>query len=94
LQAHNADVDIRDYFKEPFTITELTKLIGTRPIADFISTRAKSFKEHGWDKKPPTKKQAIAAIVKEPTLLKRPLLVDGKEILIGFSQSAYDAKVK
>jgi arsenate reductase-like glutaredoxin family protein len=94
LQDHNADVEIRDFFKEPFTVAELTKLIGTRPITDFISTRAKSYKEQGWGKKPPTKKQAIAAMVKEPTLLRRPLLIDGKEILIGFSQSAYEAKVK
>jgi arsenate reductase len=91
LLDHDADVSARDFFKEPFTVTELTRLIGSRPITDFISTRAKSFKEHGWDRKLPTKKLAISAMVEDPTLLKRPILVKNGKIAIGFSMSAYEA---
>ena len=90
MQDNNVTADTRDYFKEPLTATELKKIIGTRPIADFISTRAKSYKESGWDKKPPTKSEAIAGMIKEPTLLKRPILIAGQKMLIGFSQSAYE----
>ena len=93
MQDNNLDVEIRDYFKEPFTEAELTRLIGARPIADFISTRAKTYSQQDWDRKMPTKKQAVAAMVKEPTLLKRPILVKGTKFLIGFSQGAYEKLV-
>ena len=90
MQEKQADIEVRDYFKDSFTAAELSKLIGTRPISDFISTRAKSYKESGWDKKPPTKKQAIAAMIEDPTLLRRPILIKGSRILIGFSQLEYE----
>ncbi len=87
----DTEVQVRDFFKEPFTVTELTRLIGSRPITEFISTRAKSFKEHGWDRKLPTKKEAIAAMIDDPTLLKRPILIKNGKIAIGFSMSTYEA---
>lgn len=89
MRGKKLEVSERDFFKEPFTKTELEKLIGDRPIAEFISTRAKSYKTTGWDKKPPTKKQAIAAMLKDPTLLRRPILVIGKKLVIGWSREEY-----
>jgi arsenate reductase-like glutaredoxin family protein len=89
LRAKKFEVVERDFFKEPFTKVELSKLIGDRPIAEFISTRAKAYPATGWDKKSPTKKQAIAAMIKEPTLLRRPILVVGKRYIIGWSQKEY-----
>ena len=89
LRSKKVEVVERDFFKERFTKGELEKLIGDRPIAEFISTRAKSYAATGWSKKPPTKKQAIAAMLKEPTLLRRPILVIGKRYIIGWSQKEY-----
>lgn len=89
LRGQKIEVTERDFFKEPFTKLELEKLIGDRPIADFISTRAKSYKSTGWDKKPPTKQQAIAAMLKVSTLLRRPILVIGKKLVIGWSREEY-----
>ena len=91
MRAKKVTVVERDFFKSPFTSSELEKLIGDRPIAEFISTRAKVYPATGWDKKPPTKKQAIAAILKEPTLLRRPILVVGNRFIIGWSQKEYAA---
>ena len=93
MQDNNVATETRDYFKDPLTVTELKKIIASRPIADFISTRAKSYRESGWDKKPPTKAEAIAGMIKDPTLLKRPILLVGSKMLIGFSQSAYEELV-
>lgn len=89
MRGRKVEVVERDFFKEPFTKTELEKLIGDRLIAEFISTRAKSYKTTGWDKKPPTKQQAIAAMLKDPTLLRRPILVIGKQLVIGWSRDEY-----
>jgi arsenate reductase len=91
LQGQNTDVEVRDFFKEPFTVDELTRLIGANPLADFLSTRAKSYKKLGWDRKPPTKKAAIAAIIEDPTLLRRPILIANGKMIVGFSQTAYES---
>lgn len=90
MRGSKVEVVERDFFKEPFSKSELEKLIGDRPIAEFISTRAKSYKTTGWDKKPPTKQQAIAAMLKDPTLLRRPILVSGKQLVIGWSREEYE----
>lgn len=89
MRGRKLEVIERDFFKEPFTKSELDKLIGDRPITDFISTRARSFKGTGWDKKPPAKRQAIAAMINDPTLLRRPILVSGEQIIIGWSRLEY-----
>lgn len=83
----------RDYFKHPFTAAELLRLIGTAPLSEFLSTRARSYKEHGWDGKSPSKTEAVTAIMADPTLLRRPILIAGKKMLIGFSQSAYESLI-
>lgn len=94
MQDNKVNTETRDFFKEPFTVAELERLIGERPITDFISTRAKSYNGTGWDKKTPTKKQAIAAMIADPTLLRRPILVRGRKMLIGFSVAAYEELVE
>jgi arsenate reductase len=90
LRRHQTDTEYRDFFKDRLSAEELEKLIGAHPITEFISTRAKSYKATGWDKKPPTRKQAIAAMLKDPTLLRRPILVKGSKVFIGFSRSDYE----
>ena len=37
------------------------------------------------------KKEAIAAMIDDPTLLKRPILIKNGKIAIGFSMSTYEA---
>jgi arsenate reductase-like glutaredoxin family protein len=93
LRGKKVEVVERDFFKEPFTRDELERLIGDRPITIFISTRAKSYKSTDWDKKTPSKKDAIAAMLKDPTLLRRPILVVGKKLIIGWSEGEYEATV-
>jgi arsenate reductase-like glutaredoxin family protein len=79
----------RDYAKKPLTEAELEVLIGARSHLDFLSTRNALFKERRMDEKPPTRKEALALMAKEPNLLKRPILVSGRKVLIGFKQDEW-----
>jgi len=38
--------------------------------------------------KPPSKEEAIRLILKEPNLLKRPVVVKGKKKVLGFDEAA------
>jgi arsenate reductase-like glutaredoxin family protein len=39
--------------------------------------------------KPPTRSEAIHLMSKTPNLIRRPLLVRGSQIIIGFDEAAY-----
>lgn len=79
----------RDYAKQPLTKAELEELIDADNVGAFLNTRHEVFKTSGWKEKPPTKAQAIAAILKEANVLRRPLIVKGKHRVVGFDQEAY-----
>ena len=83
------DFDSRDLDKKPLSESELDHLIGTRDYKLFLSTRNVLYRERNMDKKPPTRAQAIKLMSKTPNLIRRPLLVRGSQIIIGFDEAAY-----
>ena len=52
-----------------------------------LSTRSPVFKERPL---PKSKKEAIDLMVKQPNLIKRPILVRGSKVTFGFNRDAYD----
>jgi arsenate reductase len=82
------DADIRDYFKNPLETGELERLLPADPSL-MLGTRSPKYKELGLDGRQLTKAEAIALIVQDNNLLKRPILVHAKGVIIGFDASAY-----
>ena len=58
-------------------------------VAAVLNTRHAIAKERGWVDKPPSAADFAAAVVKDVNLLKRPILIDGKRVIVGFDQAAY-----
>jgi len=58
-------------------------------VAAVLNTRNAIVKEKGWVDTPPSADVFAKAVVKEPNLLKRPILVIGNRIIIGFDKPAY-----
>ena len=46
-------------------------------------------KEKGWVDSPPDAATFAKAVAKEPNLLRRPILVVGKTLIVGFDKPAY-----
>lgn len=67
----------------------MEKHIDGTHLKDFISTRSPRFKELGWHEKLPTKAQTIAVMLKEPNLIKRPVIVDGQKVFFGFDKKKW-----
>ncbi len=53
-----------------------------------LNTRHAIAKAKGWKDKPPAKATFVAAVLDEPNLLRRPILVDGKTVVIGKDEAA------
>ena len=63
---------------------ELNTLIGDRDYKLFLNTRNELYREKNMKESPPTRAQAIALMARNPNLIKRPILVKGKQIVLGF----------
>ena len=72
----------------------LEKLIDASHLEDFVNTRSPAYKERGLDVTKMTKKQAIDLMMEEPNLIRRPVVIRGSQIVLGFDEQAYRKLVK
>ena len=77
----------RDINRDPPDRAFLEKHIDADRFLEFVSTRSPVFKERPL---PKSKKEAIDLMVKQPNLIKRPILVRGSKVTFGFNKDAYD----
>jgi len=87
LQSKKIDFDEREYGKSPLSEKELREIIGDEPIEKFLNTRTPLYREKNMKQKPPSTDEAIKLMVKDPNLLKRPVIIKGKKKLTGFNET-------
>ena len=88
------EFDAVDYAKKPLdeaTIRSIVKAAGS--VGDVINARHAIAKEKGWVASPPDADTFVKAVAKEPNLLRRPIYMAGKKLIVGFDKPAY-AKLK
>jgi len=83
------DFESRDLDKQLLSESELDKLIGARDYKDFLNQRNELYRERNMAEKPPSRSAAIQMMSRTPNLIRRPLLVQGSKIIIGFDEAAY-----
>jgi Spx/MgsR family transcriptional regulator len=88
LQAKKIRFEEREYGKTPLSENELSEIIGNGPIERFLNTRTPLYREKNMKQKSPSKDEAIKLMVKDPNLLKRPVIIKGKTTLTGFDEAA------
>ena len=86
----------RDIKTEKPSLEELTawyKASGL-PLKRFYNTSGKLYKELNLKEKIPTmsEEEQLALLATDGMLVKRPILVRGEDVLIGFKQDEYEAK--
>jgi arsenate reductase-like glutaredoxin family protein len=69
------------------TVKDLVKRAGS--VAAVLNARNAAVKEKGWVASPPDADTFAKAVVKDVNLLKRPLLIVGNKLIIGFDKPAY-----
>jgi len=82
------EVEVRDYFKKPLEALELERLLPKDPTP-MLGTKSPKYKELGLKDQKLTKAEAIVLMVLDNNLLKRPILVHSKGVIIGFDPGAY-----
>jgi arsenate reductase-like glutaredoxin family protein len=79
----------RDLDKKRLSESELEQLIGKRDYKDFLNTRNELYRTRNMAEHPPSRAEAVKLMAREPNLIRRPLLVNGAQIIIGFDEVAY-----
>ena len=73
----------RDFFKQPFSPQELRQLLGSRSPAEVFSAKSPSVKALGLEGKALSQEEMLDLMLKEPRLLRRPLVQVGDRLIIG-----------
>jgi arsenate reductase-like glutaredoxin family protein len=84
-----AELESRDLNKERLTEAELDELIGDRDHKEFLNTRNELYRARKMKEHPPSRAEAIKLMAKEPNLIRRPVVLQGSKMLLGFDEEAY-----
>ena len=83
-----AEVEERNYSKEPLTIADLKAMFKGADPRTYINPKSPAFKAMGLKGKTLTQDQALKLMAEEPNLIKRPVTIVGKTIIAGFDRDA------
>ena len=80
-----AELSERDFFKNPFTAGEIKALLrGSRP-SEMFNFRSPSFKKLSVDPESLQDQDLIEKMLKEPRLIRRPIVKIGQKVYFGAS---------
>ncbi|MBL9015394.1 MAG: hypothetical protein JNL83_14515 [Myxococcales bacterium] len=79
-----------DYAKTGLSEATVKALVAAAgSVAAVLNTRHEIAKAKGWSAKPPSAAEFAAAAAKDMNLLRRPILIDGKQVTVGFDKDVY-----
>ena len=87
LRENNIDFKEVD-LNQGLSVAELEKLIGSRDYKDFLNTRNELYRERCMKEYPPPRAEALKLMSENPNLIKRPILVKGSRIVLGYDEEA------
>jgi arsenate reductase-like glutaredoxin family protein len=79
-----AEIDLN----QGLSVEELEKLIGKRDYKEFLNFRNEMYRERGMKENPPPREEALRLMSENPNLIRRPILVKGSRIILGFDEEA------
>jgi len=88
------ELESRDLDKQRLTEGELEELIGDRDYKEFLNTRNELYRARNMKENPPSRAEAIKLMAKEPNLIRRPVVLRGSQMVLGFDEEAYRKLLK
>jgi arsenate reductase-like glutaredoxin family protein len=68
------------------TVAELDKLIGARDYRPFLNPRNELYRDRQMKENPPPREVALQLMAENPNLIRRPILVKGNRIALGYDE--------
>ena len=85
IQEAGIDVEVIEYLKTPPTVAELTAVISLLgvPAESIVRKKEALFQELGLSQQTLSEQQWIETLCEHPKLIERPIVVSGKQAVIG-----------
>lgn len=77
-------MELRDIGKDRLTFEELDQLIGDRDYRKFLNSRNELYRQKKMGEQPPARAEALRMMAAEPNLIRRPVVIRGGRIVLGF----------
>lgn len=92
LGSSGAEVKERQYFKQKPTVDEVRALAAMLPggAGELLSTRSRRYAELGLSERSLSAEEIVALLAAEPGLWRRPVVIRGDQVVIGFDQKRLD----
>ncbi|PAE23369.1 MULTISPECIES: Spx/MgsR family RNA polymerase-binding regulatory protein [Bacillaceae] len=96
LTAHSIDFEERHLFRETPSPRELLKILSltTSGLDEILATRSQTYKDLGEKLEELSLSEVVQMVIKEPKLLRRPILTNGNKIVIGYNPDAFKNMAK
>lgn len=91
MEKHGFHLNFRDLDKQRLSAAELEHLIGNRDHTEFLNTRNELYRAKQMKQNPPSRAEAIRLMAKAPNLIRRPVIIAGGRIVLGFDQNGIDS---
>jgi Spx/MgsR family transcriptional regulator len=88
LEKRKVELDLRDLGKDRMSVEELDALIGKRDHRMFLNTRNELYRARKMKENPPSRDEALKLMAGEPNLIRRPVVLRGAEIVLGYDEEA------
>jgi Spx/MgsR family transcriptional regulator len=86
LEKRNVELELRDLGKDRMSVEELDKLIGKRDHRMFLNPRNELYRARKMGQNPPSREEALQCMAAEPNLIRRPVVLRGSQIVVGYDQ--------
>jgi arsenate reductase (glutaredoxin) len=88
LEKKKAQLELRDLGKDRLSADELDKLIGGADHRKFLNTRNELYRSRKMGENPPSREEALQLMASEPNLIRRPVVIRGREMVLGYDEEA------
>lgn len=91
LRAAGVDLQVRSLLDEPWRAERLQPFFAGRPVVEWFNRAAPAIKSGAVDPQQLSGEQAMALLLAQPLLIRRPLIQLGEAHLVGFDPAALNA---
>ena len=88
------EINERDFFKYTFNRAEIEELLQGKPASEMFNFKSPSFKKLGLERDKLNNSDLIDLILKEPRLVRRPVVRIGSEVYFSADKSVLEGIIK
>lgn len=89
LEKRGAELELRSLDEQRLSEGELRQLIGGSDYIPFLNTRNELYRSRNMKEHAPSRREAIKLMAANPNLIRRPVVISGKKMILGYDEEGY-----